>query len=321
MNHTGDNCPICKNEFKDNDDVVICPFCGAPYHRECYQKSGSCIFEDKHSSGFEYISPTSAKKPDLKEPSDPTPTKGILCKQCQTANDSSNIFCEHCGASLHAPVASPTSTKSTGSFFSGLFNNSTPNVDPTGEIDGISYQEWSTFFGQNAPFYLSRMQLMESLKRPISFMFSAFFIGPFYFAYRKIWNWAAICLGANFILAIPQYILIAANAGVLFFPSLSMDTLGIMNSISTYLLLVSQLLFGIFSVYIYKNHAKKHINSLREKGKNDATYYMELSRAGGVSIIGVLIVFVLMIAFSFAFVILISILGGPDALAALTTSY
>ncbi len=321
MNHTGDNCPICKKEFTDNDDVVVCPFCGAPYHRECYQSAGACVFEEKHASGFEYISPVSAKKPDIKQPSEPTPTKGIICKQCQTVNESSNIFCEHCGATLHAPVTRPNSTKPAGSFFNVFFGGSSAGVDTSGEIEGISYQEWSTFFGQNAPFYLNRIQTMKSLNRPISFMFSAFFIGPFYFAYRKIWNWAAICLAANFILAVPQYVLIAANVDVFLLPFLSMDTLNFINSISTYLLLASQLLFGIFSVHIYKNHAKKHILSLREKGENDATYYMNLSRAGGISVIGALIVLALMLVFSFAFIIVVSILGGPDALTLLANSY
>ncbi len=321
MNHNGDNCPICKNEFNNNDDVVICPFCGAPYHRECYQNTGACVFEDKHDSGFEYISPANTKKTNIDESPDPAPTKGILCKKCQTANDASNIFCEHCGTSLHAPVAHPNSPRPTRSFFDGFFGGGNTVTNPDEEIEGISHREWSAFFGQNAPFYLNRMQIMKSLQRPISFMFSAFFIGPFYFAYRKVWNWAAICFAGHIILALPQYILMAASVDIIFLPFLSIDTLDIINSIFSYLFFAMQLLFGIFSVHIYKTHAKKHITSLREKDGHSATYYTELSRAGGTSIIGVLIIFALMLAFSFAFVILISLLGGPETLSALANSY
>ena len=48
--YTGLECPVCKNTFKDNDDIVVCPECGAPYHRTCYQKEGHCIYEDKHGT-------------------------------------------------------------------------------------------------------------------------------------------------------------------------------------------------------------------------------------------------------------------------------
>ena len=45
-NFTGSKCIICENEFNDNDDIVVCPECGTPYHRECYQKEGKCVNVD-----------------------------------------------------------------------------------------------------------------------------------------------------------------------------------------------------------------------------------------------------------------------------------
>ena len=48
--YTGLECPVCKNTFKEADDIVVCPECGAPYHRTCYQKEGHCIYEDKHGT-------------------------------------------------------------------------------------------------------------------------------------------------------------------------------------------------------------------------------------------------------------------------------
>ena len=45
-------CPVCGETFKPGDDVVVCPECGAPHHRECYEQLGHCCFEEKHSNNF-----------------------------------------------------------------------------------------------------------------------------------------------------------------------------------------------------------------------------------------------------------------------------
>ena len=50
-------CGLCNNFFKDNDDVVFCPDCGAPAHRSCWQREGECVYADRHGSGFRWSSP------------------------------------------------------------------------------------------------------------------------------------------------------------------------------------------------------------------------------------------------------------------------
>ncbi|MBQ2799672.1 MAG: hypothetical protein IJF09_09825, partial [Ruminiclostridium sp.] len=46
--YTDEKCPICGVAFKEADDVVVCPDCGAPYHRACYKEQGDCSYSDKH---------------------------------------------------------------------------------------------------------------------------------------------------------------------------------------------------------------------------------------------------------------------------------
>ena len=50
MDFTSIKCPVCDRVFIDGDDIVVCPKCGAPYHRECYESKGKCIFPDLHKS-------------------------------------------------------------------------------------------------------------------------------------------------------------------------------------------------------------------------------------------------------------------------------
>ena len=48
-------CPVCRELLNEQDDVVVCPECGAPYHRACYKEAGRCLYEDKHGTGFSYL--------------------------------------------------------------------------------------------------------------------------------------------------------------------------------------------------------------------------------------------------------------------------
>ena len=52
--YKGNTCPVCKQKFKEADDIVVCPDCGTPYHRECWKKVGVCVHQADHAAGFEW---------------------------------------------------------------------------------------------------------------------------------------------------------------------------------------------------------------------------------------------------------------------------
>ncbi|MGN1051081.1 MAG: RING finger protein, partial [Acutalibacteraceae bacterium] len=49
MDYIGYKCPVCEKNFHADDDIVVCPECGAPHHRSCYEQIGKCAFSEKHS--------------------------------------------------------------------------------------------------------------------------------------------------------------------------------------------------------------------------------------------------------------------------------
>ena len=49
--YTGCKCPVCQKEFAAGDDIVVCPVCGTPHHRECYRQLGHCGNEKLHQEG------------------------------------------------------------------------------------------------------------------------------------------------------------------------------------------------------------------------------------------------------------------------------
>ena len=57
--------------FTDEDDIVVCPDCGTPYHRACWQKVGACMHKSEHAAGFEWqpeFGPDAEKRPRTRPP-------------------------------------------------------------------------------------------------------------------------------------------------------------------------------------------------------------------------------------------------------------
>ena len=50
----GKKCVVCSAYLFPEDDVVFCPTCGAPHHRECYKNLGHCGLEELHGTENEY---------------------------------------------------------------------------------------------------------------------------------------------------------------------------------------------------------------------------------------------------------------------------
>ncbi len=48
------SCAFCHAYLFAEDDVVYCPECGAPHHRECYNKLNKCALEELHGTENQY---------------------------------------------------------------------------------------------------------------------------------------------------------------------------------------------------------------------------------------------------------------------------
>ncbi|MBO5090461.1 MAG: DUF2628 domain-containing protein [Clostridia bacterium] len=48
------SCVLCHAHLFEEDDVVYCPVCGAPHHRECYNSIGHCALEEAHGTENQY---------------------------------------------------------------------------------------------------------------------------------------------------------------------------------------------------------------------------------------------------------------------------
>lgn len=114
MRYSGITCPVCSEVFTDADDVVVCPVCGTPHHRECWKKENRCANDALHAENFEWKFPE-GKDPveilnrEAKEKSKKTERpefafkngEGVkICPRCQGMNYENDAFCMRC----HAPL-------------------------------------------------------------------------------------------------------------------------------------------------------------------------------------------------------------------------
>ena len=271
QNYEGCNCPVCKKPFTSSDDIVVCPECGAPYHRECYQKQGACVFENLHKTGFEWKRPASAPKIHR-------------CPNCGAEYTGDQVFCEKCGSPLH------TEEKQGGfsahevppGAFGGEANFSS---ESKGEIDGIPISDWAAYIGPSAPYYIYQFKRMDATGHKIGFVFSAAFFAPIYFLYRKMWALGILAALVNLLLNLPAALLMLAEFNIFFALPISYETLAVIASFSSLLLSVIQFIgWGMFAAWFYRRHCAKRIRRIQEKTEGDpAARAAMLHKKGGPS--------------------------------------
>ena len=52
MNYENIICAHCGKPMQSGEDIVVCPVCATPQHRECWMQEGHCANDSLHASGF-----------------------------------------------------------------------------------------------------------------------------------------------------------------------------------------------------------------------------------------------------------------------------
>lgn len=225
MNYNGIKCPVCEKPFTEKDDIVVCPVCGAPYHRTCYNEKGSCIFEELHEKGTAWMPPPPPTAPDVA-----SEIKDKECASCGTLNAHSALFCNACGASLTGtpdqhrntsytePPQDAASYDTRGRYpqppAGGYGFGAIPFAfDPMGGTspteplaDNVTYGDASKLVQQNSGYYMSVFKHMNTFKRN-KFNFSAFLFSGGWLLYRKQYKSGILITVLMFLLLIGNTLL------------------------------------------------------------------------------------------------------------------
>ncbi len=327
-------CIACRTEFTSDDDVVVCPECGTPYHRDCWNANGHCINTELHESGGSWENPSAEKK-----------EQKTTCPNCGEENDAANRFCTECGGAMNAEKSGfgGFSDASDGDGPSGTWRNpfSDTNykvqmdINPEERIEGERLLDVIDYVGKNEMYYLTRFVYFRESKKKIMPNLVCMFVPELYFAYRKMWLWMIVAIAATFLLSIPEMLLtlvtqsdmllammqsqVGTSVGAMqiltenfggLVKSLSAhtDTLYWINSICSYITLILHILTFLFGNYLYYRHVLKNVKKERESKRSLVDVQTRIRIAGGASwwfvALAIFIQFVLTGIFTYAVMLL-----------------
>ena len=184
--YTGNHCPVCEQAFTDEDDIVVCPDCGTPYHRACWQKVGACMHKSEHAAGFEW-------QPEF-GPEAEKAAHEATCPNCGTHNQPGAAQCSHCGCPLpkddgprpdpkdedaqvpiyardpstvHKPDNSRTTPGPRIDTYTADDNGGIcrREIGPEDTIDGIKAKDWAAYVGRSPMYYLMQFFRMSMTKQ------------------------------------------------------------------------------------------------------------------------------------------------------------
>ncbi len=187
-------CPVCEEVFADGDDIVVCPECGTPHHRECYKTLGHCANADKHGTGFEFEAEemSEEKAEDGEQSSAFRPfimpeAQTTVCEKCGREIEKGSAFCTYCGERQESPA-----------FLSAYSAVNSKAFQEDSGIDGYSATELSSAIVVNTNKFITKFRK----NKKISWNWSAFIFGPYYFFYRKMMKYGLLALVINLIVSL-----------------------------------------------------------------------------------------------------------------------
>lgn len=303
MNYTGEKCVLCEQVFNDGDDVVVCPECGAPHHRECYKKNGNCAAAALHGSGTKW------KRMNAPEPR-VISGELTICPVCRTANKTGNQRCVKCGNPL---VSEESKNTPEGSEEFSPFTQTAEflGIDPEEDIGGATVRELSQFVDSNTIYYIPLFKRFKELGSKLSLNLLCFVFPPIYFANRRMWGWAMITAVIMVLLAIPAAISYMINesmrqgfsfltAGLTSFIYDNRQLLNNIIEVCNIGNLVTRLSMCLFCNYMYMRFAVRNLKKLKQRTRRTVLSQETVAAAGGLRPLNSLLILLIMGAMAYA---------------------
>ena len=312
--YTGLKCKVCDKTFAEEDDIVVCPDCGTPYHRSCYKEKGECINYELHEKKQSY----SVNEEKAKKIGDT-----IICEKCGMHNKPLALFCDRCGnpITIEKSTSDERNVNTEENPFPNMikvdYNDKYCGFDPDEDFDGATTAELAEFIGDNNKFFLPIFKLMKERKKKGTFNLSALLCPPAYFAYRKMTGTAIMSLIIQLVLWLPSIVYflgsmiskynVPDNALVSF-----ISTIDINSPIFMMIYNIGWVLGYVFIFYcasmanhIYYRFAVKRIKFLKSKNALNEKNIKRFGRTSNAGLIIMIIAYALiafLLTFAIAFV-------------------
>ncbi|WP_207895945.1 DUF2628 domain-containing protein [Hymenobacter gummosus] len=137
----------------------------------------------------------------------------------------------------------------------------------------INEEYLAAFFGKNADYYLYYWRQLQAGRR-VSFNAAAFFVGLFWFIYRRMYGVALLLVGLLIVEAqLEQWLLPR------FIPGYNAANPGSVVVVN----LVAASLYAAFGNWIYLSHARRKITRVLRRETSEEAILQQLRRRGGTS--------------------------------------
>ncbi len=294
---TEKKCQICGGYLFDDDDVVVCPICGAPHHRDCYNSLGHCGDEDKHGTPLQYDK-QAKKEQDHNESRESTDR--VICPNCGKLCKREDRFCPNCSAPLGTNKNRAAGNSAFGVPFGGTFvvgpQDPCGGVDPQSDLGkGVKAKEAADFVGIGSQRYIPLFSKFANGISKSSWNWAAFIFPAAWMFYRKMYFKATavfLVLLATSICAFPLSNTISellpsnyTNADLASLNYLSGKLLvpTIILLVAALVSLVVRILIAMFGDRIYKGHCIDKISSIKCNSEIDDEN-TEITKKGGTNI-------------------------------------
>ena len=260
--YEGQTCPVCGKRFNESDDVVACPACGCPHHRDCWKQEGHCHFAADHGTERQWAQ----GRDEAEEVPQENPTR--RCPNCGTENPEFAEFCARCGRDLecedwesapHDTQYTPPVGNDTPPFtpphdpwlgqppFQQPFRDPYGGLDRNERIGDFTVNELVDVIDTNSEYYLPRFKQMAATGSKASWNNAAFFFRANWLLYRKNIGWGIVFAAVNILLQVLLQIFIPeANTGAqLTSPQM------LLYAILTMAELAYAVIVGLFGNYLY----------------------------------------------------------------------
>lgn len=315
--YIGTRCIVCSEKFSTDDDIVVCPECGTPYHRDCYNKEGKCVNDALHKTGGSW-------KPAYDTGSSDTENKAVVCRHCGNVNPPLTLFCRRCGMPSENIRNDSDFVKQTyrgvdinenPDSYNANMNNGFPGMqaylinfsdplcgfNPDEDVEGVKMADLGDFVGSNTHYYLPIFKRIKETGHSLSWNFCAMLFPELYFAYRKMPLIALAAWIGRIISQIPQTIVGLSQIEGLGALSEAVSSIDITSSAFSGVIMIGYIIFyslmfllGFNANKFYFRSALKKIKRVKEKSDGRDTRG-EIVRKGGTSAL-LLVLFILLMA-------------------------
>ncbi|MBR5247191.1 MAG: DUF2628 domain-containing protein [Clostridia bacterium] len=286
--YSHDNCPICNQPFSADDDIVVCPLCGTPHHRDCYKQNGACGNAEKHGDDFRW---ESTEPPVSEIQRNPVFTIPETYKKINNNEISQPFSPLTIGVSIQEPLK---------------------NFPPELEV-GVSTEDVAVFVQQDSYRYIQKFFNIKNGRK--QWNWAAIFFAPYWFFYRKLYKHGVIVMALLLSLSFFSYLppvqrfaesmvkyreeIVALNNADMTTEEYNHAVAQLTseaqkaiteNKLGVTILLSQSLLSLILVIYMgsnankwYYKHIVKTIKDIRLKEKDSDTAKSMILKAGGVS--------------------------------------